>query len=36
MIYYCIVCKDLVCSDCVMFTNKHKGHKCERIKIIYD
>lgn len=36
MIYFCIPCKKLVCSDCVMFTENHKGHKCERLKIIYE
>lgn len=36
MIYFCMDCNTVVCSDCVMFTKKHKNHKFERVKTIYD
>ncbi len=36
MIYYCLSCTKVVCSDCVMFTDTHKDHKFERIKIIFE
>ena len=36
MIYYCLTCSCVICSDCVMFTEKHKDHTFERVKVIYE
>lgn len=36
MIYYCLTCSCVICSDCVMFTEKHKNHTFERVKVIYE
>lgn len=36
MIYYCVTCTKVVCSDCVMFTKTHENHKFERIKSVYE
>lgn len=36
MIYYCLTCSKVICSDCVMFTKAHEGHKFERIRSVYD
>jgi tripartite motif-containing protein 37 len=36
MTYYCTTCTKAVCSDCVMFTKLHEGHKFERIKDMFE
>ena len=34
--YYCIDCKNAICSDCAIITSLHKGHQFDRIKNIYE
>lgn len=36
MIYFCTDCSEVICSDCVMFSDKHKSHKIERLRSIFE
>lgn len=36
MQYFCQTCSRVICSDCVMFTKSHEGHKFERIRAVYE
>ena len=36
MIYYCIPCDKVICSDCYMFSEEHKTHKIVKSKEIYE
>eukprot|EP01083_Nonionella_stella_P295241 1003441_1 len=35
LMYFCVSCKEAICSDCAMFGKKHSGHEFEKLDNMY-
>ena len=35
LVYYCLDCKDSICSDCAILTTWHSGHKLDHLSTVY-